>query len=151
MGILKNHLARRAQWDAEGRIPREKRDAMLRMTVDTVAESAAGHYSGDFGTQLKGMIADDWSGRDGGTWHCHPPDAGPKGWSGDYPPSEADYEAAAKTGQETVVAFTADGFDVYFLSRPEPGRNPERVEPIFSHRDAGWRAHFQGLFDRLAK
>lgn len=151
MGILKNHLARRAQWDAEGRIPREKRDAMLRMTVDTVAESAAGHYSGDFGTQLKGMIADDWSGRDGGTWHCHPPDAGLKGWAGDYPPSEADYEAAAKTGQETVVAFTADGFDVYFLSRPEPGRSPERAEPIYSYRDAGWRAHFQGLFDRLAK
>lgn len=151
MGILKDHLARRAQWDAEDRIPREKRDAMLRMTVDTVAESAAGHYSGDFGTQLKGMIADDWSGRDGGTWHCHPPDAGPKGWAGDYPPSEADYEAAAKTGQETVVAFTADGFDVYFLSRPEPGRDAERAEPIYSYRDAGWRAHFQGLFDRLAK
>lgn len=151
MSILKNHLARRAQWDAEDRIPREKRDAMLRMTVDTVAESAAGHYSGDFGTQLEGMIADDWSGRDGGTWHCHPPDAGPKGWSGDYPPSEADYEAAAKTGQETVVAFTADGFDVYFLSRPAPGRPPERAEPILSYRDAGWRDHFQGLFDRLGK
>ena len=151
MDILKNHLARRAQWDAEGRIPREKRDAMLRMTVDTVAESAAGHYSGDFGTQLKGMIADDWSGRDGGTWHCHPPDAGPQGWSGDYPPSEADYEAAAKTGQETVVAFTADGFDVYFLSRPEPGHDAERAEPIFSYRDAAWRSHFQDLFDRLEK
>ncbi|MBI2386700.1 MAG: hypothetical protein HYV14_11885 [Elusimicrobia bacterium] len=151
MGILKSHLARRAQWDAEGRLAPEKRAALLRMTVDTVAESAASHYSGDFGTQLKGMIADDWSGRDGGTWHCHPPDAGPKGWAGDYPPSEADYEAAAKTGQETVVAFTVDGFDVYFLSRPPAGQDAERAEPIFSYRDAGWRRHFQGLFDRLAK
>lgn len=151
MGLLKNHLARRAQWDAEERLTPEKRAALLRMTVDTVAESAAGHYSGDFGTQLKGMIADDWSGRDAGTWHCHPPDAGPNGWAGDYPPSEADYEAAAKTGQETVVGFNADGFDVYFLSRPAPGQIPERAEPIFSYRDASWRARFQGLFDRLGK
>lgn len=148
MGILKKHLERRAQWDAEGRIPVEKRDAMLRMAVDTVAESAAAHYSGDFGTQLQGMIADDWRGRDGGAWHCHPPDSGPGGWRGESPPSEADYEAAEKNGQETVVVFFADGFDVYFLSRGMPGMS---AKPIASHRDPAWRTHFQSYFDRYGK
>lgn len=148
MGILKKHLERRAQWDAEGRIPVEKRDAMLRMAVDTVSESAASHYSGDFGTQLQGMIVDDWRGRDGGSWHCHPPDPGPDGWRGDAPPSEADYEAAEKTGQETVVAFLPDGFDVYFLSRGMPVM---AAKPIASHRDPAWRAHFQPYFERYGK
>lgn len=148
LGILKKHLERRAQWDAEGRLPVEKRDAMLRMVVDTVAESAAAHYSGDFGTQLQGMIVDDWRGRDGGTWHCHPPDSGPDGWRGDAPPSEADYEAAEKTGQETVVAFQPDGFDVYFLSRGMPVMT---AKPIASHRDPAWRVHFQPFFERYGK
>ncbi|MDD5302826.1 MAG: hypothetical protein PHS14_06910 [Elusimicrobia bacterium] len=151
MGILKNHLIKRAQWDAENRLTKEKRDAMLHMVIDTVAEAAAGHYSGDYGTQLKGMISDDWSGRYLGNWHCHPPDAGPSGWTGEYPPSEDDYEAAAKNGQETVVAFAADGFDVYLLVRAEKGGSFSRAEPLASYRGAGWREHFQEIFDRLGR
>lgn len=146
--LLKNHLTRRAQWDADNHLTVEKRDAMLRMVVDTVAESAAAHYSGDFGTQLQGMIVDDWRGRDGGTWHCHPPDSGLGGWRGDAPPSEADYEAAEKTGQETVVTFQPDGFDIYFLSRGMPVMS---AKPIASHRDPAWRTHFQPYFERYGK
>ena len=151
MGILKNHLAKRAQWDADGHLTKEKRDAILGMVVDTVAEQAAGHYSGDYGTQLKGMITDDWSGRYLGSWHCHPPDVGAAGWVDDYPPSEDDYEAAAKAGQETVVVFMADGFDVYLVLKPEEGKAFSRAQPFVSYRDAGWRAHFQAVFERLAK
>ncbi len=146
-GILDKHLITRARWDADNHLTVEKRDAVLRMVVDTIAESAAAHYSGDYSTQLKGMIAEDWSGRDGGTWHCHPPDSGVNGWKGDSPPSDADYEAADKTGQETVVVFLSDGFDVYFLSRGMA----QPAAPIATHRDPAWRTHFQTYFERYGK
>lgn len=147
-GLLKRHLAVRARWDAEGRIPKEKRDAVLSMVVDTVAESAAAHYSGNFATQLKTMTRDDWSGRYAGTWHCHPPDFTPAGWVDDYPPSDADYDAAAKTGQELVVTFRRDGFDVYDLSSGGSVGNPAAA---FSYRSAAWRAHFDGVFSALSR
>lgn len=150
-GILARHLEKRRQWDAEDRIPRERRDSTLRMVVDTVVELAAGRYSGDFSTQLKTMVADDWSGRYVGPWHCHPPDAGPDGWNGDYPPSEADYEAAAKNGQEIVVAFRADGFDAYELSGDPLGAGFRNAVPFFSHRSEPWRARFQAHFLRVRK
>lgn len=150
-GILARHLEKRRQWDAEDRIPLERRDATLRMVVDTVVELAAGRYSGDFSTQLKTMVADDWSGRYVGPWHCHPPDAGPDGWAGDYPPSEADYEAAAKNGQEIVVAFRADGFDAYELSGDPMGAGFRNAVPFFSHRSESWRARFQAHFLRVRK
>lgn len=150
-GILARHLEKRRQWDAEDRIPRERRDATLRMVVDTVVELAAGHYSGDFSTQLKTMVADDWSGRYVGPWHCHPPDAGPEGWIGDYPPSEADYEAAAKTGQEIVVVFRPDGFDAYELSGDPMGAGFMSAKPFFSHRSEAWRTRFRAHFLRVAK
>lgn len=146
LGILKRHLATRARWDAEGKLPQEKKDAILRMAVDTVVESAAAHYSGDFGTQLAAMTRDDWSGRYAGTWHCHPGDVGPAGWTDNYPPSDADYEAAAKTGQELVITFLKDGFDVYDLSLANGGR--EEPKPV-SYRSPEWRAHFDAALARL--
>ncbi|HBL16718.1 MAG: hypothetical protein A2X36_13850 [Elusimicrobia bacterium GWA2_69_24] len=146
--ILKKHLAKRRQWDEEGKLPREKRDAVLRMVVDTVAELAAGHYSGDAGTQLQNMLSEDWSGRYGGTWHCHPPDVTPDGFAGDYPPSEDDYEAAAKTGEEIVFVFLPDGYDVYQLSLAPGGSPYNRPPPAASYRSESWRSHFRALFER---
>lgn len=150
-GMLARHLEKRRQWDAEDRIPRERRDATLRMVVDTVVELAAGRYSGDFSTQLKTMVADDWSGRYVGPWHCHPPDVGPDGWTGDYPPSEADYEAAAKNGQEVVVAFRPDGFDAYELSGDPGGAGFMNAKPFFSHRSEGWRVRFRARFLAISR
>lgn len=145
-GILARHLEKRRQWDAEDRIPREKRDAILRLAVDTVMELAAGHYSGDFSTQLKTMVVDDWSGRYVGPWHCHPPNEGPDGWTDYYPPSDADYEAAAKKGQEIVVAFRPDGFDAYELSEDPGGAGFMNAKPFFSHSSEAWRARFRARF-----
>ncbi|MFA6030397.1 MAG: hypothetical protein WC969_11125 [Elusimicrobiota bacterium] len=148
--ILKKHLVKRRQWDAEGKLSQEKRDQILRMVVDTVAELAAGHYSGDASTQLKDMLTSDWSGRYAGTWHCHPPDAAAEGFVGDYPPSEDDYEATAKTGEEIVFVFLPDGYDVYQLSLAPAGSNPygNRPKPVASYRSEGWRAYFQALFEK---
>ncbi|MFI5345628.1 MAG: hypothetical protein ACHQ51_04560 [Elusimicrobiota bacterium] len=150
-GILKRHLGVRARWDAEDRIPKERRDAALRSAVDTVAELAAGHYSSDYANQLRTMIGDEWSGRYAGPWHCHPPDAGPNGWLGDAPPSEADYEASAKAGQEIVVAFLPDGFDVYDLSQAPNGSPYNNPAKPFSYRSQDWREHFQEIFERIAR
>lgn len=150
-GILRRYLDTRRRWDAEGRVPVERRDALQRTVVDTVAEEAAGHYSGDGATQLETMISDRWSGRYVGPWHCHPPDMGAAGWTGEYPPSEADYEAAAKTGQEIVIAFVADGFDVYELGDSVTGSAFTRAAPFASYRAPDWAPRFQALFDRLAR
>lgn len=151
MGILSRHLAKRAEWDASGKLSLEKRDALLKMTLDLVAESAANHYSGDYGTQIEMMASDEWSGRYVGPWHSHPPDAGTASWEDSVPPSDADYEAAAKRGQEIVVVFLADGFDVYELSAAASGATWNSIEPFASHRSPEWRDHFQAAFDRVAR
>lgn len=148
-GILKRHLAVRARWDADGKLPKERRDAVLHTAVDTVAELAADHYSSDFANQLRAMVGEDWSGRYAGPWHCHPPDAGPDGWRGEAPPSDADYEAAAKAGQEIVITFVADGFDVYDLADTPNGSPFGNPAKPFSYRSEDWRAHFQETFERV--
>ena len=142
--------ANMARLDAQGLLKRRlAARADPRISVDAVVESAAAHYSGDFGTQLRTMVSDEWSGRYAGTWHCHPADVGPGGWLDDYPPSEADYEAAAKSGQELVITFLKDGFDVYDLSLTA-GESPfRRPEPV-SYRSADWRAHFDAALAALA-
>lgn len=159
-GILKRHLGVRARWDAEDKIPKARRDSALHGAVDIVAESAADHYSSNSAAQLQTMLHDEWSGRYAGPWHCHPPDAGPDGWRDSNPPSDADYEAASKAAgreapktpeiQEIVIAFMADGFDVYPLLGNE---NESIFNPAehFSYRSADWRAHFQGTFDLIKK
>jgi hypothetical protein len=148
-GTLKRHLETRARWDAENKVPQERRDSILRMTVDTVVSLAANHYSGDMNTQLQMMIAGDWSGRFVGPWHCHPPEPGPNGWLDAAIPSEADYEAAAKNKQEIVLVFLADGFDAYELSAAAAGALPGSIPPFASYRSPIWKANFQAIFTRI--
>jgi hypothetical protein len=147
-GTLKNSLATRARWDAEGRIPEADRRRLLRMAVDTVAQASVDRYTMKARDELEATLGHDWPGRYLGHWHLHPPDAGPDGWLDSNNPSDYDYDAASKNARELVIVFMRDGFDVHDLL--DVGKEPPFKEaPFFSYRSPGWRPHFQAWFDRL--
>mgnify|MGYP001601277682 CR=1 FL=1 len=148
MGTLRHHLATRARWDAEDKIPRQRRDDVLRMVVDDVAQNSVDTYTNGAKEELEATLSHDWPGRYLGHWHLHPPDAGKGGWTETPGPSGADIDGAAENGREIVIAFRPDGFDVYDLlktNKPFLYGDP----PSFSYTSAGWRRHFQDVYDRL--
>lgn len=142
------------QWEAKDFPPRERRDAMLRMHVDSIIEQAVNVSSGSMKATLEAMTSHEWSGRYVGLWHTHPPQDTPAGfdgvgdfWSG---PSSADKEAAYRSGQNLTIAFYPDGFNAYDLSDLKSPEVPDEQIPVVSYRSPAWREFFAGLHGRLS-
>lgn len=143
------------QWEAKDFPPKERRDAMLHMYVDTVLEAAVNVASSSLKAQLEAMASHEWSGRYVGIWHTHPPHDYPDGfdgvgdfWSG---PSDADKEVAFRSGQNLTIAFYPDGFNAYDLSDlPSPDVPNEQI-PVVSYRSPAWREFFQSLHRRISR
>ncbi len=135
-------------WVARG-TPSAERERVLRLTVDTLLRNASDTYLFDPASQFAAVISQDWSGRYVGLWHIHPPGAQASGWGPGDIPSIADMDVAMSEGQNLVVAFSPDGFDLYDLAPLFGAKEPDPAKILkTSFRSPAWRAHFQAVFDQ---
>ena len=108
-------IARDLKWQAAR--PEPALD-VLSQAVDTVADIALQMFGMGGRSQLEELMTTDWGGRNICSWHLHPPDWTRDGWAEPPPPSDFDLEAAGKTGEELVITWHPDGFDVHYLTAP---------------------------------
>jgi len=154
-GMLARLLERLPEWERRPvPVTPEQREKVLRLTVESVLMNGADTYLFDPDTQFAAIADQDWSGRYAGRWHSHPPSPGTSGWtfSGENFPSGADMDIAVTSGQNIVLAFHPEGFDLYDLSPlGDAGKADLGLARKASYRSAAWRDRFQRLFDRIAR
>lgn len=145
--LLKRALDTWAEWEAKGKPG--AREKFLDLTINTVLENSASTFTYDPKSQIEMILSHDWPGRYIGLWHTHPPHDTGTGFasSGESEPSCPDMAIAAESGQNLVLRFQEDGFDVFDLSALA-GRNKDQACDLsqvksFSHRSEAWRWHFQ--------
>lgn len=147
-GLLAKLLQRWPDWEARG-TPQADRDRILKITVDGLLRNASDAYIFDPATQFSAVVSQDWSGGYVGLWHIHPPQTGKSGWGPGDIPSGNDMDIASTEGQNLVVAFSPDGFDLYDLSKLSGDKKPDLSKVLqTTYRSAAWRTHFQALFDQ---
>ncbi|MFI5349221.1 MAG: hypothetical protein ACHQ2Z_06740 [Elusimicrobiota bacterium] len=146
-GQLMKFLRNRPQWIERG-MPQENIDKVLRVTLDGLLRNATDSYVFDPKSQLDAIVSQSWSGRYIGRWHTHPPRARAHGWGGADGPSPPDMDIAVQEGQNMVIVFDPDGFDLYDLA-PLEGKAPDLNKILKdSYRSAAWRDRFQALFEQ---
>lgn len=149
-GLLANFLKRRSAWLANGMPPERVRHA-LDVTIDGLLRNATDSYIFDPQTQPTAILSQSWSGRYVGRWHTHPPHAAARGWTNADGPSPPDMDIAVQEGQNIVLVFFPDGFDLYDLA-PLAGAKPDLARVLKdSYRSEAWRRRFQRLFDDTAR
>lgn len=149
-GLLANFLKRRSAWLEKGMSP-ERVEHALDVTIDGLVRNATDSYIFDPESQLSAIVSQSWSGRYLGRWHTHPPHAAARGWTNADGPSPPDMDIAVQEGQNIVLVFDPDGFDLYDLA-PLAGAKPDLNEVLKdSYRSDAWRRRFQGLFDESAR
>jgi hypothetical protein len=146
-GQLSRFLRNRPDWIARG-TPQENIDKVLRVTLDCLLRNATDAYVFDPETQLAAIVSQSWSGRYIGRWHTHPPRAQAHGWGNADGPSPPDMDIAVQEGQNMVIVFFPDGFDLYDLA-PLFGQAPDLHKILQdTYRSDAWRTRFQDLFDK---